>query len=63
MLDLSNSDRLSDAELETVKHQLSALVPKLARFQLYELGDLLYDAARKRRDARFDENRHYDVQI
>lgn len=54
---------LSREELESVKQQIAKLVPHLARHQMFELGDVLFEAARKRRGERYDDEHHFSVRV
>lgn len=56
---------LSATQLELLKFQMSNVIPKLSRQQIFDLADLFYDAARQRRtiDLDIDESPIYDIRV
>lgn len=49
MPDRNRPPRMTDAEVEILRHRLLEIVPRLERRHLFELADALHDAARERR--------------
>ena len=57
------SSRLTDQQLDQVKHQLTPVMARMTRLQIFEMADFLYAEARRRHSSASVEDWRFEINV